>query len=100
MTRSNVKSINQDCFVVAWVEGKFPTGNNGACFSLPGIGTGFSTFYPRSRKKKGYLREQCREIGEQPDNKLQNVTSYKTLKRAVNSSVTLHPVLYYLDTFI
>lgn len=51
-------------------------------------------------KKKDYLREQCREIGEQPDNKLQNVTSYKTLKQAVNSSVTLHPVLYYLDTFI
>lgn len=27
-------------------------------------------------------------------------TSYKTLKWAVNSSVTLPPVLYYLDTFI
>lgn len=34
------------------------------------------------------------------DNKLQTVTSYKTLKPAVNSSVTLSPVLYYLDTFI
>lgn len=34
------------------------------------------------------------------DNKLQTVSSYKTLKQAVNSSVTLSPVLYYLDTFI
>lgn len=50
--------------------------------------------------KKDYLWEQCWEIRERLDNKLQNVTSYKTLKGAVNRSVTLHPVLYYLDTFI
>lgn len=37
---------------------------------------------------------------EATDNKLQTVTSYTTLKQAVNSSVTLSPVLYYLDTFI
>lgn len=100
MTRSNVESINQDCFVAGSDLRHCDIG--GGSFSCPRVGANFSaSHHPGTAVKKGlYLQEQCREIGERPDNKLQNVTSYKTLKRAVNSSVTLHPVLYYLDTFI